>query len=90
MGGERLIYKPQLKICWQSTEADPMGPWKGFWNLPGFIWRVKAKVDFSWNAAADVSGEKLADIVWTPDGGFAEGSHAKTRRREEKEEGDFP
>jgi hypothetical protein len=45
-----------------------MGPWKGFWNLPGFTWRVKAKVDFGGNAAADVSGEKPADIVWTSDG----------------------
>jgi hypothetical protein len=67
-----------------------MGPWKGFWNLPGFTWRVKAKVDFALNAVADVSGEKPADIVWTSDGGLAEGSHAKTRRREEKEEGGFP
>jgi hypothetical protein len=58
-----------------------MGPWKGFWNLPGFTWRMKAKVDFGGNAAADVSGEKPADIVWTPDGGLSEGSHAKTRRR---------
>jgi hypothetical protein len=45
-----------------------MGKWKGFWNLPGFTWRVKAKVDFGGNAAADVSGEKPADIVWTSDG----------------------
>jgi hypothetical protein len=67
-----------------------MGQWKAFWNLPGFTWRVKAKVDFGGNAAADVSGEKPADIVWTSDGGLAEGSHAKTRRREEKEEGGFP
>jgi hypothetical protein len=67
-----------------------MGPWKGFWNLPGFTWRVKAKVDFGWNVAADVSGEKPVDIVWTSDGGLAEGPHAKTRRREEKEEGGFP
>jgi hypothetical protein len=42
-----------------------MGQWKGFWNLPGFTWRVKAKVDFGGNAAADVSGEKPADISWT-------------------------
>jgi hypothetical protein len=49
---------------------------------------VKAKADFFLNAA-DVSGEKPADIVWTSDGGLAEGSHAKTRRREEKEEGGF-
>jgi hypothetical protein len=83
-------YKPQLKNGRKSTEADPMGPWKGFWNLLGFTWRVKAKVDFGGNAAADVSGEKPADIGWTSDGGFAEGSHAKTRRREEKEEGGFP
>jgi hypothetical protein len=27
---------PQLKICWQSTEADKMGQWKAFWNVPGF------------------------------------------------------
>jgi hypothetical protein len=67
-----------------------MGRWKGLWNLPGFTWRVKANLDFGGNAAADVSGEKPADIGWTPDGGFAEGSHAKTRRREEKEEGGFP
>jgi hypothetical protein len=83
-------YKPQLKNGWKSTEADPMGPWKGFWNLPGFTWRVKANVDFGGNAAADVSGEKPADIGQTPDGGRAEGSHAKTRRREEKEERGFP
>jgi hypothetical protein len=82
-------YKPQLKNGRKSTEADPMGPWKGFWNLLGFTQGVKAKVDFGWNAVADVSGEKPADIGWTPDGGFAEGSHAKTRRREEKEEGGF-
>jgi hypothetical protein len=58
-----------------------MVPWKGFWSLPGFTWRVKAKVDFGWNVAADVSGEKPVDIVWTSDGGRAEGSHAKTRRK---------
>jgi hypothetical protein len=51
-----LSCKPQLKNGWKSTEADQMGKWKGFWNLPGFTWRVKAKVDFSLNAAADVSG----------------------------------
>jgi hypothetical protein len=71
---------PQLKNSWKSTEADPMGPWKGFWNLPGFTQKVKAKVDFGGNAEADVSGDKPADIVWTSDGGFAEGSHAKPRR----------
>jgi hypothetical protein len=49
-------YKPQLKICWQSTEADKMGQWKAFWNLLGFTQRVNAKVDFDLNAAADVSG----------------------------------
>jgi hypothetical protein len=86
----QLSYKPQLKNGWKSTEADPMGPWKGFCNLPGFTWRVKANVDFGGNAVADVSGEKPADIVWTSDGGLAEGSHAKTRRREAKEEGGFP
>jgi hypothetical protein len=49
--------------------------------LLGFTQRVKAKVDFGGNAVADVSGEKPADIVWTSDGGLAEGSHAKTRRK---------
>jgi hypothetical protein len=44
-----------------------MGLWKGFWNLPGFTQGVKANVDFGGNAAADVSGEKPADIVWTSD-----------------------
>jgi hypothetical protein len=39
-----------------------MGQWKAFWNLLGFTWREKAKVDFGGNAAADVSGEKPADI----------------------------
>jgi hypothetical protein len=58
--------------------------------LPGFTWRVKANVDFGGNVAADVSGEKPADIVWTSDGGLAEESHAKARKREEKEEGGFP
>jgi hypothetical protein len=58
-----------------------MGPWKRFWNLLGFTQGVNAKVDFGWNAAADVSGEKPADIAWTPDAGLAEGSHAKTRRK---------
>jgi hypothetical protein len=56
-----------------------MGPWRGFWNLPGFTWRVKAKVDFGGNAVADVSGEKPADIVWTSDGGRRKD---RTRRRE--------
>jgi hypothetical protein len=56
-----------------------MGRWKGFWNVPGFTWRVKAKVGFGGNAEADVSGEKPADIGWTPDVGMAEGL---TRRRE--------
>jgi hypothetical protein len=45
-----------MKNGWKATEADPMGAWKEFWNLPGFTWRVKAKVDFGWNAEADVSG----------------------------------
>jgi hypothetical protein len=45
-----------------------MGKWKGFWNVPGFTWRVKANVDFGGNAAADVSGEKPTDIVRTSDG----------------------
>jgi hypothetical protein len=40
----------------KSSEADKMGQWKAFWNLLGFTQRVKAKVDFSLNAAADVSG----------------------------------
>jgi hypothetical protein len=56
-----------------------MGQWKRFWSLPGFIWRVKAKVDFGGNAAADVSRERPEDIGWMPDGGLAEGL---TRRRE--------
>jgi hypothetical protein len=46
-----------------------------------YTWRVKAKVNLGWNAAADVSGWKPADIVWTSDGGLAEGSHAKARRK---------
>jgi hypothetical protein len=61
-----------------------MGPWKGFWNVPGFTWRVKAKVDFGGNAAADVSGEKPADIVWTSDGrpcGRVSREDAKARRK---------
>jgi hypothetical protein len=60
-----------------------MGQWKAFWNLPGFTWRVKAKVDFGGNAAADVSGEKPADIVWTSDGrpcGRVSREDAKARR----------
>jgi hypothetical protein len=83
-------YKPQLKNGWQSTEADPMGRWKGLWNLPGSTWKVKANVDGCGNALSDVSGWKPADISWTPNGGLAEGSHAKTRRREEKEARGFP
>jgi hypothetical protein len=59
----RLAYKPQLKNGWQSTEADPMGQSKGFCNLPGFNWRMKAKADFGGNAAADVLGWKPTDIV---------------------------
>jgi hypothetical protein len=59
-------------------------------ELAGLHLEVKANVDFGGNVAADVSGEKPVDIVWTSDGGLAEGSHAKTRRREEKEEGGFP
>jgi hypothetical protein len=61
-----------------------MGPWKGFWNLPGFTWRVKAKVGFGGNAAADVSGEKPADIVWTSDGrpcGSVSREDAKAQRK---------
>jgi hypothetical protein len=62
-----------------------MGPWKGFWNLPGFTWKVKAKVDFGGNAAADVSGEKPADIVWTSDGrpcGRVSREDAKKRKKD--------
>jgi hypothetical protein len=60
-----------------------MGLRKGFWNLRGFTWRVKAKVGFGGNAAADVSGEKPADIVWTSDGrpcGRVSREAAETRR----------
>jgi hypothetical protein len=81
-----LPYKPQLKNGWKSTEADPMGPWKGFWNLPGFTQGVKANVDFGGNAAADVSGVKPADIVWTSDGrpcGRVSREDAKAQRKEE-------
>jgi hypothetical protein len=39
-----------------------MGRWKAFWNLQGFTQRVKAKVDFGLNAAADVSGWKPVEI----------------------------
>jgi hypothetical protein len=52
----QLSYKPQLKNCRKALEADPMGKWKGFWNLAVFTWKVKAKVDCGGNAAADVSG----------------------------------
>jgi hypothetical protein len=52
--------------------------------LPAFTWMVNARVDFGGNAVADVSGEKPADIVWTSDGGLAEGSHAKARRKGRK------
>jgi hypothetical protein len=65
-----------------------MGPWKGFCNLPGFTWRVKAKVDFGGNAAADVSGEKPAAIVWTSDGspcGRVSREDAKARRKRKKD-----
>jgi hypothetical protein len=85
-----LSYKSQLKNGWKSAEADPMGLWKGFWNLPGFTQKVKANLDCCGNALADVSGWKPTDISWTPNGGLAEGSHAKTRRREEREEAGFP
>jgi hypothetical protein len=64
-----------------------MGPWKGFWNVPGFTWKVKANVDFGGNAAADVSGEKPADIVWTSDGrpcGRGSREDAKERKKEGK------
>jgi hypothetical protein len=60
-----------------------MGPWKGFWKLPGFNWRMKAKADFGGNAAAEVSGEKPADIGWTSDGrhcGRVSREDAKTRK----------
>jgi hypothetical protein len=67
MAQDGLSDMPQLKNGWQSMEPDPMGKYKGFWNWPGFNQRVKASVDFGGNAAADVSGEKPADIVWTSD-----------------------
>jgi hypothetical protein len=65
-----------------------MGPWKGFCNLPGFTWRVKANVDFGGNAAAEVSGEKPADIGWTSDGrpcGRVSREDAKARRKRKKD-----
>jgi hypothetical protein len=34
-----------------------MGQWKAFWNLLGFTWRVKAKVDFFLNAARRIGVE---------------------------------
>jgi hypothetical protein len=49
-------YKPQLKNGWHSMEADAIGQWQAFWNLPGFTQRVKAKMDFGGNAAAELSG----------------------------------
>jgi hypothetical protein len=61
-----------------------MGPWKGFWNVPGFTWRMKAKVDFGGNAAAEVSGWNPADIGWTSDGrhgGRVSREDAKARRK---------
>jgi hypothetical protein len=60
--GFESSYKPQLKNCWESIEADRMGRWKAFWNLQGFTRRVKAKVDFGLHAAADVSGWKPVEI----------------------------
>jgi hypothetical protein len=63
-------------------EADPTGQSKANGSLPGCTWKLKAKVDFGWNVAAEVSGEKPADTGSTADGGLVEGSHAKTRRRE--------
>jgi hypothetical protein len=59
-------------------------------ELAGLHLEGESESGFRLNAVADVSGEKPADIIWTSDGGLAEGSHAKTRRREEKEEGGFP
>jgi hypothetical protein len=64
----------------------------------GFTQRLKTKVDFGGNAAADVSGEKPADIVGKP--GMAAWRvmiwswlalrKGLTPRHEEREEGDFP
>jgi hypothetical protein len=51
-----------LKNCWKSIEADKMGQWKASWSWQGFTRWVKAKGDFGWNAAADVSGWKPAGI----------------------------
>jgi hypothetical protein len=53
-GSESLYYKPQMMNDWISREADPMGQWEASWSLPGFTWRVNAKGDFGWNAAAGV------------------------------------
>jgi hypothetical protein len=53
-GSENLYYKPQMMNGWMSREADPMSQWEASWNLPGFTWRVNAKGDFGWNAAAGV------------------------------------
>jgi hypothetical protein len=58
------------------------------WEPAGLHLEGESESGFFLNAA-DVSGEKPADVVWTSDGGLAEGSHAKARRREEKEEGGF-
>jgi hypothetical protein len=55
--------------------------------LPGFNWRVNARVDFGGNAAAEVSGEKPADIGWTSDGrpcGRVSREDAKARRKERR------
>jgi hypothetical protein len=68
-----------------------MGQWKGFWNLLGFTWRVKANVDFGGNAAADLSGEKPADIVWTSDGrSCGRGSREDAKARKGCEVGSVP
>jgi hypothetical protein len=64
-----------------------MGKWEGFWNVPGFTWRVKANVDFGGNAATEVSGEKPTDIGWTSDGrpcGRVSREDAKARRKERR------
>jgi hypothetical protein len=45
-----------------AMEADPTGQWKANGSLPGFTWKLKAKVDFDWNVAADVSARKPAGV----------------------------